>query len=283
MEEIKPTIQEPEEKKQYIDADYNPLDEPVNEKTYSQPNIGASAEDIKNPIPEPSFTPPPFTKAAPPKIEPKREPINPEMKQLSKKDTEMASAHMAKMIMQGYEWAHTLANNGLKVSEKKLHKLQAQGDMNLNAMIDYEYGKQIRAGDFFEEYNNQTKDLLKVTDEFKEEVTPVLERVLAKRGIGLTDEQLLMFMFGKDIATKSVLFFQQKAQVNSMIQSIREATTSQFAQQAPRQQPQPQPVKQPETPEQPKTTEPTFTPPPPITGVKPDAIVPKRGGGRAKF
>ena len=106
----------------------------------------------------------------------------------------------------------------MQVSEKKLNKLQAEGEINLNAMIDYDYGKKMRAGEFFVEYNNQVKNILTVSDEFKEEVTPVLERVLAKRGIGLTDEQLLMYMFGKDIAAKSIIFFQQKAQLNYMIQ-----------------------------------------------------------------
>ena len=114
-------------------------------------------------------------------------------------------------------------------------------------MIDYDYGKKMRAGDFFKEYNNQVEGILKVSDEFKEEVTPVLERVLAKRGVGMTDEQLLMFMFGKDIAAKSMMFFQQKQQLNFMIQSIKEATANQYVQQAPPQPPQPQqPQPQPE-------------------------------------
>lgn len=146
--------------------------------------------------------------------------------------------------MQGYEWMHDLANKGLQVSEKKLNKLQAEGEINLNAMIDYDYGKKIRAGEFFQEYNEQVKGVLKVSDEFKEETIPVLERVLAKRGVGMTDEQYLMFLFGKDIAAKSMIFFQQKAQMNYMIESIKQATMSQFVQQAPPpsspQRPQPQ-------------------------------------------
>ena len=170
------------------------------------------------------------------------------MKNLGKKDTEMAASHMAKLILQGYEWMHDLANKGLKVSERKLNKLQADGEINLNAMIDYDYGKKIRAGDFFIEYNQQVANVLQVSPEFKEEVTPILEKVLAKRGIGMTDEQMLMFLFGKDIAAKSMIFFQQKAQMNMMIASIKEATTSQYAQAAPT--PTPQPAQQPTQPQQ---------------------------------
>ena len=233
-------IVEPQE-----EVDFNPLDEAVNEKRYSQPNVSAGAADLNKPIEEPSFAPPPLQKRTIPQNDEnkKREPINPEMRNIPKKETEMAASHMATLILQGYEWMHELGNKGLTVSEKKLNKLQSQGEINLNAMIDYDFGMKMRAGEFFKEYNQQVGSILKVSDEFKEEVRPVLERVLAKRGVGMTDEQLLMFMFGKDIAAKSLMFFQQKAQLNFMIETIKQASTSQFAQQAPP-EPQPQPQQQ---------------------------------------
>lgn len=251
MEKFETEIIEPEERKP---VDYNPLDEAVNEKPYTTPNVNTSNVNLNAPIEEPRFAPPPIdTKKNIRRDEPKApkpDPVNPEMRNLGKKDTEMAASHMAKLILQGYEWMHDLANKGLKVSERKLNKLQADGEINLNAMIDYDYGKKIRAGDFFIEYNQQVSNVLQVSPEFKEEVTPILEKVLAKRGIGMTDEQMLMFLFGKDIAAKSMIFFQQKAQMNMMIASIKEATTSQYAQAAPpppppsRPQPQPQPQPQ---------------------------------------
>lgn len=284
---------EPEERKQvFEDIDYNPLDEAVNEKTYSQGNATADAADLSKPIAEPSFAPPPIN-TRPPQEPKKREPINPEMNNLSKKDTEMAAGHMAKMLLDGYSWMHTMGNKALVVSEKKLNKLQSEGELNLNAMIDYDYGKKIPAGEFFREYNQQVGQVLTVSDEFKEEVTPVLERVLAKRGVGMTDEQLLMFMFGKDIAMKSLIFVQQKSQLNQMIQSIKEATVSQFAEQAPRPQPQPQPQSQPQQqqqsqpePEYTQTEEyqQTETPKSSGGGIKPDIIVlPKKRRGRPKL
>jgi len=190
------------------------------------------------------------------------------------------------MIIQGYSWAHDLANKGLMISERKLNKLQEEGEINLQAMIDYDFGRKMRAGEFFQEWNSQIlKDggVLQVSDEFKEEVTPVLERVLAKRGIGLTDEQLLMYMFGKDIAAKGLIFFQMKGQMNYMIQSIKNATTGQYAapppqpapqqaQQQAQQQPAPQTEPEPEVYER-KTYEPK------VEAIRPDIIVlPKRRG-----
>jgi len=247
MEKFETEIIEPEEMKP---VDFNPLDEPVNEKPYTIPNVNTSGVDLNAPLEEPRFAPPPIDTSRKVREEqqgkpPKPEPINPEMKNLGKKDTEMAAGHMAKLILQGYEWMHDLANKGLQVSEKKLNKLQADGEINLNAMIDYDYGKKIRAGDFFMEYNQQVKNVLQVSQEFKDEVTPILEKVLAKRGIGMTDEQMLMFLFGKDIAAKSMIFFQQKSQMNMMIAAIKEATTSMYAQAAP--PPPPPPPSQPTT------------------------------------
>jgi hypothetical protein len=272
MEKFETEIIEPEEKK----PEYNPLDEAVNEKAYTTPNVNTSNVNLNIPIEEPRFTPPPIDTKNNIKGDskpPKPDPINPEMRNLSKKDTDVAASHMAKLILQGYEWMHDLANKGLKVSERKLNKLQSDGEINLNAMIDYDYGKNIRAGDFFIEYNQQVENVLQVSPEFKEEVTPILEKVLAKRGVGMTDEQMLMFMFGKDIAAKSMIFFQQKAQMNLMIASIKEATTSQYAQAAPPPSPKPQPQEP-----TPQTTPPPATHKAEVIAVEPEEyeLEPKR-------
>jgi hypothetical protein len=50
---------------------------------------------------------------------------------------------------------------------------------------------------------------------------------------------MLMFVFGKDIAAKSMIFFQQKAQMNMMLASIKEATMGMYAQSAPPPPPMP--------------------------------------------
>jgi len=138
----------------------NPLDEAVNEKRYSQPNIDTGGIDLNVPIEEPTFAPPPFVKSEPSKSgssstsgsnkqqQTKREPLNSEMKNLSKKDTKAASAAAANAVINGYEWLHSLGNNMLKISEKKLNQLQADGEINLQAMIEYDYGHKITAGEF---------------------------------------------------------------------------------------------------------------------------------------
>jgi len=227
---------EPEEKDDVIDIDYNPLDEQVNEKKYSQPNINAQMDDLQKPIDEPRFSPPPLNKTPPPREEFKREPVNPEMKNLPKKEAQMAASFMAKVCLDGYAWIHTMANKSLLISEKKITKLQEEGEINLNSLIPYDYGKEIRVGEFIKEYNSQMESVLVVSDEFREEVTPVLERVLAKRGVALTDDQQLIFLFGKDLATKVIVWGQQKNQLGMLINAMKES-----ASRSPQAQPQPQP------------------------------------------
>lgn len=283
-EKFETEIIEPEERKE---INFNPLDEVINEKSYTNANVNTSGIDLNAPIEEPKFTPPPIDtkKTINQQQEQKREPINPEMKNLGKKDTEMAAGHMANLIIQGYEWVTQLGNKNLQISEKKLNKLQAEGEINLNAMIDYDYGKTMRAGEFFKEYNEQVKDLLKVEDSFKEEVKPLLEKVLAKRGVGMTDEQMLMFVVGKHIASNTMIFFQQKSQMNYMIKSIKEATMSQYAQAPP--QPQPSKPQPQEYTAQTASSQSQYSEPEEydMKPIKPDVIVPaptKRKKGRPR-
>jgi hypothetical protein len=225
---------------QIEDLDLNVLDEAVNEKSYSKPNITLSASDMNTPIGEPDFSPPPMDEPKKPRetaeqIREKKnpEPFNPEMKYIPKKEQNMAAEQMADMIFVGYGKLHDLANKGLQISPKKLNKLQNEGKINLNAMINYDFGSEIPARDFFAEYNEQNKDFFKLDPDWVDDVKPVLVRVLAKKGIGMTDENYLLFQFGQDLATKGFMFLQQRRQINEIIKSIGAATTSEFANPAP--------------------------------------------------
>jgi hypothetical protein len=235
--ENKTNYQEPEEFNDVIDAEWNPLDEPVNDKAYASAGISVTEDEMKKPIEEPRFAPPPSRKPTPQGAEskdskaggsaaPKKEPFNKEFSNLSKKETDMSAEHSAKMALKGYEWLHTMANKYIQISEKKLTRLQADGEINLNAMIQYDYGKEMRAGDFFMQYNQQVSQIFVVSEEFKEEFVPLLTKVLAKRGIGMTDEQRLAFLVGQDIATKAVLGFQIKKGQKDMIESIKQNTAA---------------------------------------------------------
>ena len=246
------------------DLDFNILDEQVNEKSYTQPNVSLSSNDLKTPIDEPSFTPPPASsdddfkpKETAEEIRAKKnpEPFNPEMKYLPKKEQNMAAEQLADLIFVGYGRLHDLANYGLQIDPKKLNKMHKEGKINLNAMVEYDIGSEMAARDFFQEYNKEMQGFFKLDDEFVEDVKPVLVRVLAKKGIGMTDENYLLFKLAEDAGTKAFMFIQQKRQIGQMLKVIGEATTSRDANPAPPPPPQ-NPAPSPEPTPQPSATAP---------------------------
>jgi hypothetical protein len=218
---------------------YNPLMDNVNEKPYSSQGITASQEQLQYAIPEPSYQPQSVGSRENPYktiqngcrmssggADKESTPINPSMNPLGDAEKKEGAKHMAKLIIDGYEQMHIFANKGLQFNPSKLRKLESEGLIDLSIPLPDGYGNTITAGGFIQEFNEQSKDSLTVSSSFKKEATPILERVLAKRGAGLTDEQMLIYIFGKDIAIKGVLFYQMKSTMNEMIEIIKQQTES---------------------------------------------------------
>ena len=228
-EEVKPTPSP---------SNYNPFLQQVSEKPYSQWNVGVYQEQLMGAIPEPTFTPytidsneNPYNMlggdAQPSGGGPSRKdsaPFNPMMNDIPDGDKKMGAQHMAKLLVDGYEQLHVFGNKALQVPERKIRKLEKEGLIDLSIPIPYEYGKTITAGEFLQDFNEQNKDALTVSKEFKKEVTPVLTRVLEKRGAGLTDEQYLGYLVGKDLVVKLVIVAQLRTTMNDMINVIKDYT-----------------------------------------------------------
>lgn len=216
---------------------YNPLLDNVSEKAYSSQGITASQEQMTYAIPEPIYQPQSVGGRENPYktiqnggsmssggSEKADEAINPSMNPLADAEKKEGAKHMAKLIVDGYETAHVFANTMLQFSPKQLRKLEADGEIDLSIQIPDGYGNTVTSGSFIEEFNEQSKDTLTVSPAFKKEVTPILERVLAKRGAGLTDEQMLIYLFGKDIAVKGVIVYQMRSTMTEMIDIIKQQT-----------------------------------------------------------
>jgi hypothetical protein len=224
---------EPEEiEVEQVGGEYDPMGTPINERPYTKPNVKINPKDLQGDIPEPSFQPPlidldkPKFDDIPLARKKETEPLNREMNDLPKKDKKIAASHVANMIMQVYEGLNTLASAGMVFNDKKLNRLQQEGivDFSIKIKKDYTSNQTITAAEFIQDFNSQHANSLKVTNEFKEEVTPILERVLIKRGVGMTDEQMLIFLFGQDIAIKGGQFLQARTQMNQIIDMLKEQT-----------------------------------------------------------
>jgi hypothetical protein len=64
---------------------------------------------------------------------------------------------------------------------------------------------------------------LKYDKEFGYKVRPAMIRVFMKRGWGMTDEQFLLYMFGKDIAIKLGIMYSLKKTINSTLETLEKA------------------------------------------------------------
>lgn len=225
-----PNFKEPEERKNDIDIDYNPLDEPVNEKPYTRANVNTDGMDMNRPIDEPSFTPPPINKK--PNIPqdekpPKPEPLNPDLKRAPKKEVNRAAEHLVDLVINAYSGMIKWSNKLLQISEKKLMRLQAEGEINLSALIDYDFGKKMPIGQFVKEYNEQVGTTLSVSDDFKEQIRPLLIEIFAERGIGLSKENMVLALIVQDVAGHAIMFTQQKQQQAQMLEFMKQASAAQ--------------------------------------------------------
>jgi hypothetical protein len=220
---------EPEEKEindDFVFDDFDPLGEAVLEKEYTKHNVKVDAKDFANDIPEPSFVPPPMggQMSSEEKVKkPQEQPFNPKMDSLPKKDKHDASEKVADMIMSAYKFGKGWADTQLLFSQKQLNKMQEKGEIDLNVEIQISPSVSMTAGEFIEDYNEQTKGTLVVTEEFESEFKPVLVRVLEKKGIGMTDEQLLWYLAGKELLVTGFMF-NQSNNVNLTVTTRRRIT-----------------------------------------------------------
>lgn len=243
---------EPEEKDEIIiEPDYNPLSQPINEKPYSKPNVTINPKDLEGEISEPDFIAPPMSMEEPeknndkvkeePKVkrdsagskpQPKQyEAFNQDMNELSKKDARAATKYAANMIMQGYEMLHYFGNKAMAFPKKKIDKLVQQGELDLSIQLPYdESGDTISIAEFIAESDEQNSQLLTVSQEFKDEAMPLLIKILEKRKIGLTDEQMLGFLFAKDLSIKGIQVFAIKSMHKDMISTWKEMSSNKSGQ-----------------------------------------------------
>ena len=216
-----------------IDSDFSPLDAPVKQRSYTSHKI-----DSTQPMPElevPTFETPMYTAFDEPEAETKEEPrpFNEAFNELDGKEKAMGAEMMAEMTLDIYEKGCGFLGKLPEISEAKLDRLIAEGEIDADIQIPTESGD-IPVKEFATEYNDSIKVAFEVSDEFKEKVKPPLIRVFKKRGIGMTDEQLLAYYFITDLGTKGVQAFMLKKTANSILNSLRENTMALRESRAPK-------------------------------------------------
>ena len=204
--------------------DFSPLDAPVKQRSYTQHKIYADS-DVVPELEEPTFQAPNFSdfdEASPEEKEPAK-PFNEPFSELDGKEKTMGAEMMAEMTLDIYEKGCGFLGKLPEISESKLDQLIADGEIDPNIELPTESGN-IGVKDFAVEYNSSIKDAFEVSEDFKNNVRPPLIRVFKKRGIGMTDEQLLAYYFITDLGTKSAQAFMLNKTSKNILNSLKENT-----------------------------------------------------------
>ena len=205
--------------------DFNPLADSVQERSYTRLKIDPNSN--LGELEEPMFEAPSFEDFddAPNDQDGKGEPgfANPSLNDLDNKEKRYATEQMVDTVLDGYERLTGLGNNIVQVKDSKLKRMYAEGEIDPNIQIPVDsQGNTVSVDEFVKEFNSQTADAIKTTPEFKETVRPAMIRVFEKRGIGMTDEQYLMYHFGVDLATKGITIFALRRQMSSIFDMLKE-------------------------------------------------------------
>ena len=168
--------------------------------------------------------------------------MNPTLNQLDDKEKRLASEHMVDAVLDTYETVSTMSGNLAKIDEQKVRDLIAEGKISSSRRIPVdEHGNTVSVMEFIQGYNAQVGTAVENDPAFRKKVRPVMIRVFSKRGWGMTDEQFLLFAFGKDISIKAVTLYGMKKGVNDILTRLQDEAKGQGTKKSPPPPPPPPP------------------------------------------
>ena len=242
-------------------GNFNPLGESAIERDYATPHIqDGIVQDLEEPTfhqksnpfgnnqgggqqPQSQNAPSGFQGSSDPMMNP-----NPAMNQLDDKERMMAATQMADAMIDTYETVMGYSGKLAQHKESKVQELIEDGliDGNRRIPVD-EDGNTVGVMEFIKAYNDGCMEAGKVAPSFKKKVRPPLIRICAKRGWGMSDEQLVAFAVVQDVAIRSATLYSMHKNVKDILNRMVEENVENrnlAKKQAQRPQPQPQPQPQ---------------------------------------
>ncbi len=205
-------------------VNYNPLGDNVEEKDYQKANLRGAGQlpDLE----EPTFAPPTLEDISPEMFggdsgEDEDEVFGRErLNDMPKGDKKKAAQQMVDMVLEGYSSICSFTGNYASMNEGQLLEMQSEGKIDLSMPIPVSPSERVGVVDFVQSFNSQIDEAMEVSDEFKEQVKPPMTRIFEKKGVGMTDEQFLLVMFGKDIITKTATTIALKRQLTKTLELV---------------------------------------------------------------
>lgn len=240
---------------------FNPLSESTIERDYSTPPIqDGYVADLE----EPSFHQKTFNEIKSDRGEsigqnqqggspqgqsfqpqPQQDPMmnpNPALNELDDRERRIASEQMVDAVLDTYDTLSTMSGNLARMDEQKVREMISSGKIDSNRRIPVdEHGNTVSVMEFVQGYNAQVGTAVENDPAFRKKVRPAMVRVFSKRGWGMTDEQFLLFAFGKDISIKAVTLYGMKKGVNDILKRLQEEAKGKTSARPTPQPPQPTP------------------------------------------
>lgn len=176
-----------------------------------------------------------------------RQYVNPEFNDIPNSEKMEAAAQAAQVFLTLYGTMWSAAPKLIQVSEKRLKKMEKNGEINLRIpLVESESNPTpTTVKDVVAKFNATAGKGYELTPEFVEAVMPPLTREFAKNGVGMSDTQLLYFLFGQDIVTKGITIVKGMGDRKDLIEQLKE-TTEAYNKRATTFSPPPQPQAQPQ-------------------------------------
>lgn len=185
-----------------------PLDGAVKSKSYAE--LPSDAVTSSETPPSKDGVTPPVTPAV---IEPPKTP----------EEINSQAEATVKLMLKGYDKLHSLGRWLGKVDQGDLTQQHAKGKIDLERQLPL--GKKtITVQDFFTEYNQGIDENIVVSQEFKDEITPPLKRIVIKKNWLLNDEMTVLVLLGEDLSTKVSMLIGLKKSANLVLNAVQEMT-----------------------------------------------------------
>jgi len=120
------------------------------------------------------------------------------------------------MMLKGYEKLHGLGRWIGKIDQNELVEMHVSGKIDLEQQLPIG-NKSIAVKEFFAEYNDGIDENISVSQEFKDKITPPLERICIKNNWLLSDEYYVGALLAEDLTTKVSLLIGLKKSANLVL------------------------------------------------------------------
>tara|TARA_R110000751_G_scaffold11508_1_gene40467 strand:- start:7850 stop:8905 length:1056 start_codon:yes stop_codon:yes gene_type:complete len=207
---------------------FNPLAENVTKRDYSSVKIDeAKVGEVVEEIAAPRYIDPTeLSKADEDSAEAPPSPLdhpNDAINDLSAKDQKQAAEMVVDMVLDAYEQLHVLGKKYVQFSDMEMAKMSIEQGIDMAMIVPIDDNQAVPLREFINQYNEQATVPLSYDEEFGEKVRPAMIRVAMKQGWGVSDEQFLIYMFGKDLTVKVGSAISLRKQMKETIYLITES------------------------------------------------------------